>query len=79
MQVNYIDTEQLAELLHNSKILHMLDYNGQRTFVLEFDRQDILAVDAPNGGAIVIYPCTSFDDESGGSIHDHARASSTPP
>lgn len=74
MQVNYIDTEQLADLLSEAKILNTLDYQGQRTYILQWDRQDILAVDAPGGGALVIYPCTSFDDESGGSIHDNARA-----
>lgn len=74
MQVNHIDTEQLADLLHDAKILQMLDYCGQRTYVLEFDQQDILAIDNLSGGAVVIYPCTSFDQESGGSLHDNARA-----
>lgn len=74
MQTNHIDIEQLADLIKESTLLHELDHEGQRIYVLEFDGQDILAVDTPNGGATVVYPCSSFDEESGGSIHDHARA-----
>jgi len=75
MQMNFIRADQLADLLANSETLDVVDFEGQRTYVLHFDRQDILAIDTASGGAAVIYPCSSFDDESGGSVHDHARAS----
>lgn len=74
MQTNHIDTQQLADLLEQAKVLDTLDFQGQLTYVLEYTGQDILAVTTPNEGATVIYPCSSFDAESGGSIHDHARA-----
>jgi hypothetical protein len=75
MQVNHIDTAQLADLLGQSEILDMSDAGSQRLYVLAFDGQDILAVaDSMSGGAFVIYPPESFDLESGGSIHAHARA-----
>jgi hypothetical protein len=75
MQVNYVTTDQLADLLEESKILDTLDYQGQRTYVLQWGKQDILAIDAPSGGALVVYPCSQLDEECGGSVHDHARLS----
>jgi len=74
MQINYIDHPELADLLVQSSVLDTIDHNGQRTYVLHFDDQDILAISPSNGGAIVVYPGASFDAESGGSAHDHARA-----
>jgi hypothetical protein len=74
MQVNTVNTEELADLLEQSKILSIEDKGGVRQYVLEFDNQDIL-VYAGTDGAWVTYPPESFDAESGGSIHDHARAS----
>ena len=74
MQMTFITADQLADLLTNSETLDVVDFEGQRTYVLHFNRQDILAIDTMNGGAAVVYPCSSLDAESGGSIHDHARA-----
>ncbi|MGJ3701726.1 hypothetical protein [Variovorax sp. AFSI2.2] len=74
MQTNHINAEQLADLLTEAVVLDTIEHEGQRTYVLEYTGQDILAVDTLNGGATVIYPCSSFDAESGGSIHDHARS-----
>jgi len=74
MQTNHISIEQFADLLTESNTLDVIDHEGQRTYVLDFSGQDILAIGTPHGGATVVYPCRSFDDESGGSIHDHARA-----
>jgi len=74
MQTNHINAAQLADLLAEAIMLDTLDHEGQRIYVLEYTGQDILAVDTLSGGATVVYPCSSFDAESGGSIHDHARA-----
>lgn len=74
MQTNHIDAGQLADLLAESTTLDVIHHEGQRIYVLEYTGQDILAVDTLSGGATVIYPCGSFDAESGGSIHDHARS-----
>lgn len=76
MQVHHINTEQLAETLSQSELLAQLDGPGRvTTYVLQFDRQDIL-IHAATGDdwATVVYPCSSFDAE-GGSIHDNARQS----
>lgn len=74
MQTNHIDAEQLADLLNEATILDTIEHEGQRVHVLEYTGQDILAIHTPGGGATIVYPCASFDAESGGSIHDHARA-----
>ncbi|MDM0049293.1 hypothetical protein [Variovorax sp. J22R115] len=76
MQVNHLDASQFADLFTDpaTKTEDMLDFEDQRTYVLTFNGLDILAIGTPDGGATVIYPCSSFDAESGGSIHDHARA-----
>lgn len=43
-------------------------------FVVEFAGQDLIAIADGEGRATVIYPPEAFDAESGGSVHDHARA-----
>ena len=74
MQMNFIDTNGLVELLQDSKTLDIIDNNAQRIYVLEYAGADILAITEPaQGGATVVYGCSQFDAESGGSIHDHAR------
>lgn len=73
MQANHIDSEQLAELLKQSNVLDMVELGSHCMYVLEFTGQDILAFADMTGAATVIYPPESFDAESGGSIHDHAR------
>ena len=74
MQTNHIDAPELATLLEESNILSMIDHGASRVYVLEFSGQDILAFADASGNTTVIYPPESFDAESGGSIHDHARA-----
>ena len=74
MQLNFITSDQLVELLHDSTILDTIDNGPQRVYVLHYSGSDILAVwDPITGGATVIYGPETFDAESGGSVHDHAR------
>ena len=74
MQINFINSAELADLLSEAKILSMLDNVSQRVYVLEYTGADILVITEPaEGSATVIYGSNQFDDESGGSIHDHAR------
>jgi hypothetical protein len=74
MQTNTVNKQELADLLEQSKILDIQDLPGVRQYTLEFNnsKQDIL-VFASMESAFVVYPCGMFDDESGGSVHDHAR------
>lgn len=75
MQLNFInDAQQLADLLEEATILSMIDHGAQRVYVVEFAGQDLIAIADGEGRATVIYPPESFDAESGGSVHDHARA-----
>ena len=74
MQTNHIDAPELAELLEQSEILTVIDQGLTRMYVITFDRQDILVIADSSNHATVVYPPESFDAESGGSIHDHARA-----
>lgn len=76
MQIHHITTEQLAETLSQSEVLSQLDGPGRMTtYVLHWDRQDILIhAAAGDDWATVVYPCSSFDAEDG-SIHDNARRS----
>ena len=74
MQLHHIDFQQLADTLEQSDILAQLEGpGGITTYVLNYDKQDIL-IHAANGAewATVVYPCSSFDHEDG-SIHDNAR------
>lgn len=74
MNLHHINFEQLAETLEQSKILAQLEGPGPiTTYVLEYEKQDIL-IHTANGSqwATVVYPCSSFDHEFG-SIHDNAR------
>ena len=74
MQVTTLDPQQLADTLEQSRILSRNDVGAIRQYVLEFDKQDILVFADSSNNAFVVYPPESFDSESGGSIHDHARA-----
>lgn len=76
MQLNFIDPQQVADLLEGSNLLARIEGPGSSaTYVLEYTGQDIvMTVDGTTGDASVTYPCSSFDQESGGSVHDHARA-----
>lgn len=73
MQVNFIDTTELAELRTEAEHLQTIEHDGQLIHVLHYGGGDMLAIVNPiTGGAVCIYPCASFDHE-GGSIHDQAR------
>nr|WP_315848400.1 hypothetical protein [uncultured Rhodoferax sp.] len=71
--MNTLTLEELASTLEESKVLAVIDNGPMRTFTVEHHGQDILIFEA-SGHVSVIYPCAAFDAESGGSIHDHARA-----
>ena len=75
MQMNFIDFNQLAELLVDGERLQTIDHGSQRIHVMSFGGSDLITVVDPlTGSAICIYSCNSFDVECGGSIHDQARA-----
>ena len=76
MQTNNLNAQELANLLDDpsTKILDTLDYGANRTYVLEWNNQDILVIADGSNLATAIYPCGMFDKESGGSVHDVARA-----
>ena len=74
MQTNNLDEQELADLLEQSKTLSMVDHGAVRMYVIEFDKQDILVFADSSNNATVVYAAEAFDAESGGSIHDHARA-----
>ncbi|WP_296951800.1 hypothetical protein [uncultured Massilia sp.] len=76
MNVAMISHGTLAETLREANILATLEGPGlSQTYVCERDGADILVIADPvSGDAMVVHPC-SEDAESGGSIHDHARAS----
>lgn len=75
MQVIAHDTmATLADILEQSTILDITDHGGMRMYVVEFDGADVLIFES--GGVFwSVYPCGTFDAESGGSVHDHARYS----
>lgn len=64
---------ELALILEQSQVLSMVDNGGVRMHVLRYDNQDILAFAGPNNSGFVVYPCSSFDAEFDGSIHDQSR------
>lgn len=73
MQMNTLTLDQLADTLTESNVLEVIDNGPLRTYVVEHHSHDILIFEA-NGAATVVYPCGMLDAESGGSVHDHARA-----
>ena len=74
MQVIAHDTlDTLADILEQSTILDITDHGGMRLYTIEFDGSDVLICER-NGVFWSVYPCGTFDAESGGSAHDHARA-----
>ena len=75
MQTNSLDIGELADMLANpdTQILDTLYFGSTRMHVAVVNGLDIL-VFTDSGSAVVVYPCHAFDDESAGSVHDHARA-----
>lgn len=76
MQVTYIDHIQFAELVtsENCEILSTINPTGApETHVATVDGVDVLILVDAEGGAAVVQGC-NLDHESGGSVHDHARA-----
>lgn len=75
MQTNTLTgAQELADFLEQSKILDIVDHGAGRMYVLEWNKQDVLAFADKDGNAFVVYPPESFDAESAGSVHDHCRA-----
>lgn len=75
MNITPINSEVLVQTLAESKILDIQDGPGAcQTYVAVREGADILIfVDPLTGAGTVVHPCNE-DRESGGSIHDHARA-----
>ena len=74
MQINTLDNAQeLAEFLGQSKILDVTDHGIARSYTGTYDDQGLLVFADSDGKATVVYPAESFDDKSGGRVHDHAR------
>lgn len=75
MQTNTLnDAQELADFLEQSEILDITDQGATHMYTVTFDDQDLLVFADSTGKATVVYPPESFDNESGGSVHDHARA-----
>lgn len=76
MNVTMISNETLVQTIREANILTTLCGPGMaQSYVCERDGVDLIIIADPvSGGALVVHPC-SQDSESGGSIHDHARAS----
>lgn len=79
MQTNTIDDDQLAGLMMECEVLAIIDDpdTGLRQTVLDGGKSygELLVITGLGSRHLVVYPCASLDAESGGSIHDHARAS----
>ena len=76
MQVTYINQTQLAELVNggNCAILQTINApQAPETHVATIDGVDVLIFIDAAGGAAVVQGC-HLDQESGGSVHSHARA-----
>lgn len=77
MQITHLDVGQIADTLKDSHTLAQIEspslYGYPVTYVLEFERQDILLVVNKDGSGMVIYPCGGHGHEEG-SIHDQGRA-----
>lgn len=75
MQITHLnDAQELAGFLEQSTLLTHYDHGAMRVYVVEFAGQDLIAIADGEGRATVVYPPEAFDAESGGSVHDHARA-----
>lgn len=76
MQMSFASKDELSRVLSEMRTLGVIDeiHSGLRTYVLDgAGYQDCLAVVGQGEGALMLHPC-SADGDSGGSIHDHARA-----
>ena len=76
MQTSHLDINQFADFLADpaTKILDIVDHGATRMHVAEFNGQDVFVFSSYDSNATVVYTDAVFDDESGGSVHDHARA-----
>lgn len=77
MNFTAIDHATFAETITSDpcEILHIVEAPGtSQTYVAVLDSAEVLIItDSSTGGAIVIHD-QHDDDESGGSVHSHARA-----
>jgi hypothetical protein len=68
-------SEGLARILEDCEIHSMVDHGAMRLYVVTlYGNQDILLIADQNNNVFSIYASESFDAESGGSIHQQARA-----
>lgn len=67
-------SQELADILEQSTILSTVDHGALRMYVLHCNDQDVLLFAGADNHCFTVYPCSSFDVEFGGSIHDAARA-----
>lgn len=75
MQITYLDMQQAADILEASELLVELEGPGtSRTHILANDggRDITLIVCSSTGEAMMIDEC-KYDQDAGGSVHDHAR------
>lgn len=76
MQITHLDMQQAADILETGKEWTRFDGPGtSRTHVLTaIEGRDItLIVCGSTGEAMMIDEC-KYDQDAGGSVHDHARA-----
>ncbi len=76
MQTTHLDISEFADLLADpdTQILDTLDFGSTRMHVAIVNGLDVLVFADSSGNATVVYSPEAFDAESGGSVHDHARA-----
>ena len=76
MQITHLDAQQAVEILGAGDELAQLEGPGTaRTHVLTSDtgRNITVVVCGSTGEAMMIDEC-QYDQDAGGSVHDHARA-----
>lgn len=76
MQINFLDIEQIADMLADQETDRLSTIEGpgtSTTHVLHHLGRDVLLiVDSTTGEGVVVEPPEAFDHETG-SIHDQAR------
>lgn len=75
MQATHLTIDQAAEVLAESSTITRIEWEGLRAHVITSatGRDCLLIQNDTTGGAFLIDGC-AHDVDSGGSVHDHARA-----